>query len=68
MLDQGRLLELRDKTSRLSIIGSIILLVNNTVGAPIHGVSSFKKNIKQHLNVLLDSVHSNKYVKRNMYI
>ncbi|XP_012350121.1 T-complex protein 11-like protein 1 isoform X1 [Apis florea] len=60
MLDQGRLLELRDKTSRLSIIGSIILLVNNTVGAPIHGVSSFKKNIKQHLNVLLDSVHSNK--------
>ncbi|OAD55150.1 T-complex protein 11-like protein 1 [Eufriesea mexicana] len=60
MLDQGRLLELRDKTSRLSIIGSVILLVNNTVGAPIHGVLSFKKNIKQHLNVLLDSVHSNK--------
>ncbi|XP_050497074.1 T-complex protein 11-like protein 1 isoform X4 [Bombus vancouverensis nearcticus] len=60
MLDQSRLLELRDKTSRLSIIGSVILLVNNTVGAPIHGVSNFKKNIKQHLNVLLDSVHSNK--------
>lgn len=61
MLDQGRLLELRDKTSRLSVIGSVILLVNNTVGAPIHGVSSFKKDIKEHLNVLLDSVHSNKY-------
>ncbi|XP_043516738.1 T-complex protein 11-like protein 1 isoform X1 [Frieseomelitta varia] len=60
MLDQSRLLELRDKTSRLSIIGSVILLVNNAVGAPILGVSSFKKNIKQHLNVLLDSVHSNK--------
>ncbi|XP_018341081.1 PREDICTED: T-complex protein 11-like protein 1 isoform X1 [Trachymyrmex septentrionalis] len=60
MLDQGRLLELRDITSRLSIIGSVILLVNNTIGAPIHGVLSFKKNIKEHLNALLDSVHSNK--------
>ncbi|CAL7944480.1 unnamed protein product [Xylocopa violacea] len=60
MLDQGRLLEMRDKTNRLSIIGSVILLVNNTVGASIHGVSNFKKNIKQHLNVLLESVHSNK--------
>lgn len=62
MLDQGRLIELRDKTSRLSITGSVILLINNTVGAPIHGVSGFKKDIKQHLSVLLDSVHSNKYV------
>ncbi|XP_076181324.1 T-complex protein 11-like protein 1 isoform X2 [Ptiloglossa arizonensis] len=59
-LDQDRLLELRDKTSRLSIRGAVLLLVNNTVGAPIHGVSSFKKNIKEHLNVLLDSVHLNK--------
>lgn len=63
MLDQGRLLELRDITSRLSVIGSVILLVNNTIGAPIHGISSFKKNIKEHLNALLDSVHSNKYVQ-----
>lgn len=63
MLDQGRLLELRDITSRLSVIGSVILLINNTIGTPIHGISSFKKNIKEHLNVLLDSVHSNKYVK-----
>ncbi|XP_029166692.1 T-complex protein 11-like protein 1 isoform X2 [Nylanderia fulva] len=60
MLDQGRLLELRDITSKLSVIGSVILLVNNTIGAPIHGISSFKKNIKEHLNALLDSVHSNK--------
>lgn len=60
MLDQGRLLELRDRTCRLSITGSVILLANNTVGAPIHGISSFKKNIKQNLSVLLESVHSNK--------
>ncbi|XP_028050230.1 T-complex protein 11-like protein 1 isoform X1 [Monomorium pharaonis] len=66
MLDQGRLLELRDITSRLSIVGSVILLVNNTIGAPIHGVSSFKKNIKEHLNALLDSVHSNKDLETAM--
>ncbi|KAG7204914.1 hypothetical protein KM043_005306 [Ampulex compressa] len=60
MLDQGRLLVLRDKTCRLSIIGSVILLVNNTVGPVIHGISNFKKDLKQHLSVLLDSVHSNK--------
>lgn len=66
MLDQGRLLELRDITSRLTIVGSVILLVNNTVGAPIHGVSSFKKIVKEHLNVLLDSVHSNKDLETAM--
>ncbi|XP_015433465.1 PREDICTED: T-complex protein 11-like protein 1 [Dufourea novaeangliae] len=66
MLDQGRLLELRDKTSRLSVIGAVILLSNNTIGPPIHGVSSFKKNIKQHLNVLLESVHSNKDLETAM--
>ncbi|XP_077258928.1 T-complex protein 11-like protein 1 isoform X1 [Temnothorax americanus] len=66
MLDQGRLLELRDITSRLSVVGSVILLVNNTIGAPIHGVSSLKKNIKEHLNALLDSVHSNKELEAAM--
>ncbi|XP_011877290.1 PREDICTED: T-complex protein 11-like protein 1 isoform X2 [Vollenhovia emeryi] len=66
MLDQGRLLELRDVTSRLSVVGSVILLVNNTIGAPIHGISSFKKNIKEHLNALLDSVHSNKDLEAAM--
>ncbi|XP_039302319.1 T-complex protein 11-like protein 1 isoform X2 [Solenopsis invicta] len=66
MLDQGRLLELRDITSRLSVIGSVILLVNNTIGAPIYGISNFKKNIKKHLNALLDSVHSNKDLEAAM--
>lgn len=61
MLDQGRLLDLRDKTSSLNIMGSILLLVNNTIGAPIQGVSSFKKNLKEHLVVLLEPVHSNRY-------
>lgn len=60
MLDQGRLVELRDKTSRLSIIGSILLLTNNTVGTSIQDVAKFKNSVKKNLTVLLDSVHSNK--------
>ncbi|XP_043267022.1 T-complex protein 11-like protein 1 isoform X2 [Venturia canescens] len=66
MLDQGRLLDLRDKTSSLNIMGSILLLVNNTIGAPIQGVSSFKKNLKEHLVVLLEPVHSNKDLEKVM--
>lgn len=62
MLDQGRLLELRDKTNRMSIISSVLLLVNNIAGPAIQGISSFKKQIKDHLNVILESVHSNKLV------
>ncbi|XP_011296887.1 T-complex protein 11-like protein 1 isoform X2 [Fopius arisanus] len=60
MLDQGRLLELRDKINHLAIVGSTLLLCSNTVGAPVQGVAAFKKNVKEHLNILLDSVHSNK--------
>ncbi|XP_020711995.1 T-complex protein 11-like protein 1 isoform X2 [Athalia rosae] len=59
MMDQGRLVELRDRTSRLSVVGSVLLVTNNTVGAPVQGVASFKQNIKQHITLLLDSVHSN---------
>lgn len=66
MLDQGRLVELRDKTSRLSIIGSILLLTNNTVGASIQGVAKFKISLKEDLTVLLDSVHSNKDLEKVM--
>ncbi|XP_078052236.1 T-complex protein 11-like protein 1 isoform X2 [Augochlora pura] len=66
MLDQGRLIELRDKTNRLSIMGAVILLINNTVGPPVHGVSSFKKSMKQHLSVLLESVNSNKNLEVSM--
>ena len=61
MLDKGRLIELRNKINRLGIIGSIYLVANNIIGAPIQGVASFKQNIKQNLSVLLESVNSNKY-------
>ncbi|XP_015515522.2 T-complex protein 11-like protein 1 isoform X1 [Neodiprion lecontei] len=59
MMDQGRLVELRDRTCRLCIAGSVLLVTNNTIGAPLQGVTSFKNSMKQHLAVLLESVHSN---------
>ncbi|XP_012273619.1 T-complex protein 11-like protein 1 isoform X2 [Orussus abietinus] len=55
MLDQGRLMELRDKTCRACIIGSILLLC-----APVLSVTSFKKSLKEHVAILLEPVHSNR--------
>lgn len=66
MLDQGRLLELRDKINRLTILGSILLLCSNTVGAPLQGVLKFKQKIKEHLDILLENVHSNKMLEKVM--
>ncbi|KAF7993740.1 hypothetical protein HCN44_010335 [Aphidius gifuensis] len=66
MLDQGRLLELRDKVNRLTIVGSVLLLCGNTIGAAVQGLADFKKNIKEHLDVLLDSIHSNKMLREVM--
>ncbi|XP_014295014.1 T-complex protein 11-like protein 1 [Microplitis demolitor] len=66
MLDQGRLLELRDKINRLTIIGSILLICGSTVGGLMQDVDKFKKNVKQHLDVILDTVHSNKELEKIM--
>ena len=59
MLDQGRLLDLRNKTSRLAVTGSILLLLK-TLQCPINDEQ--KNEIKEHVIVLLNSVTSNKYV------
>lgn len=59
MMDQGRLVELRDRTCRLAVLGSVLLVTNKTIGAPVQGVASFKNNVKQHVSILLESVHSN---------
>lgn len=56
MLDQGRLIDLRNKTNRLIILGSILLLLK-----PVQNLTDQKKKeIKEHITVLLDSVTSNK--------
>lgn len=56
MLDQGRLIDLRNKTNRLIITGSILLLLK-----PLQNLTDLqKKEIKEHAIVILDSVTSNK--------
>ncbi|XP_058794679.1 T-complex protein 11-like protein 1 [Phymastichus coffea] len=55
MLDQGRLLDLRNKTSRLAITGSILLLLK-PLQHPL--IDQHKQEIKEHVMVLLDSVES----------
>ncbi|OXU26289.1 hypothetical protein TSAR_012562 [Trichomalopsis sarcophagae] len=57
MLDQGRLLDLRNKTSRLAVAGSILLLLK-PLQSPL--TDQHKKEIKEHIMVLLESVTSNK--------
>ena len=57
MLDQGRLLDLRNKTSRLAITGSILLLLKPL---QLPSTDEQKKEIKEHIMVLLDTVSSNK--------
>lgn len=57
MLDQGRLLDLRNKTSRLAIVGSVLLLLK-PLQYPLS--DQHKSEIKEHIMVLMDSVASNK--------
>ena len=57
MLDQERLLNLRNKTSRLAVTGSILLLLK-PYRCPF--TDQHKTMIKDHVAVLLDSVASNK--------
>ena len=61
MLDQSRFLELRDKTSHLTLVTSILLVTYNTVGEAIAGVQALKKQLKDEICTLLEGVNK-KYV------
>ena len=56
VLDQGRFLELRDKTSHLTLVTSILLVTYNTVGEAIAGVQSLKTKLKEQICTLLEGV------------
>ena len=56
ILDQGRFLELRDKTTHLTLVTSILLVTYNTVGEPIAGVQSLKTKLKEQICTLLEGV------------
>ncbi|XP_047121450.1 T-complex protein 11-like protein 1 [Schistocerca piceifrons] len=58
IMDEVRYLDLGDQTLRLSVMGSILLVVTSVVSALV-GNTSFKTMLKDHLTVLLAEVHSN---------
>ena len=57
VLDQGRFLELRDKTTHLTLVTSVLLVTYNTVGEPIAGVQSLKMKLKEQICTLLEGVN-----------
>ena len=57
VLDQGRFLDIRDKTSHLTLVTSILLVTYNTVGEAIAGVQSLKEKLKDEICTLLEGVN-----------
>lgn len=62
MLDEGRLSNLEQLTNRLVIVATVILVTGKYVGPHLHSLASFKNAIKDHTNILMQSVNSEKYV------
>ncbi|XP_014662644.1 PREDICTED: T-complex protein 11-like protein 1 isoform X2 [Priapulus caudatus] len=57
LMDQSRFLELRDKTERIKLVASILLVTYNTVGGAISGITGFKEKLKDQINILLQDVN-----------
>jgi len=58
LMDEGRLLHLRDEFYRVSLIGGILLVIYNVIGAPIAGLASLKGDLKNKIQVLLGPLAS----------
>lgn len=56
LMDQARLLELRDKTNHIKLVASILLVTYNTVGGAISGITGFKEKLKDQIKILLTDV------------
>lgn len=56
MLDQGRLLDLRERTQNLTLVTSVILVTYSTVGESIAGVQALKVKLKEEICTLLKDV------------
>lgn len=56
LIDQSRFLNLRDKVSMATLVGSVVLVTLSTVGPALQGLAEFKDTLKQHLHVLLEGV------------
>ncbi|XP_060072843.1 T-complex protein 11-like protein 1 [Ylistrum balloti] len=56
VMDQSRFMDLQDKTGRLTLVASILLVTYSTVGAAISGVQDLKKKLKSEICVILEGV------------
>ncbi|GAB6018404.1 hypothetical protein CHUAL_000120 [Chamberlinius hualienensis] len=59
-MDKTRLAELCVRLDKATLIAAIMLVTYNTVGSAIAGLSQFKEELKNHLNVLLDKFDDKK--------
>ncbi|WAR09029.1 T11L1-like protein [Mya arenaria] len=55
VLDQGRLMSMRDQTQRITMVTSVLLVTYNTVGQSIQGVNDLKVKLKDEIRTLLDA-------------
>lgn len=53
LMDEGRLLLLRDKFYRISLVGATLLVVYNAIGSPIAGLGKLKEDLKSKIQILL---------------
>ncbi|XP_074653852.1 T-complex protein 11-like protein 1 isoform X2 [Tubulanus polymorphus] len=56
VMDEGRILDLKDKTQQLTMVSAILLVTYNMAGAGIAGITGFKTKLKNEINILLDEV------------
>ncbi|KAK3593201.1 hypothetical protein CHS0354_002727 [Potamilus streckersoni] len=56
LIDQTRFMDLGEKTRRLTLISSTLLVTYNTVGSPISGVQSLKERLKTQICTILEGV------------
>ncbi|CAL4063376.1 unnamed protein product, partial [Meganyctiphanes norvegica] len=60
VLDESRVLELRDRLTQVCILGSILLVTLSSVGPLIHTPDAFKSKLKRNLCIILDPALSDK--------
>ncbi|KAK2185731.1 hypothetical protein NP493_225g03047 [Ridgeia piscesae] len=55
LMDEGRFMDLRNKTRWLALVSAILLVTYNTVGESIAGIKGFKESLKEQISILLPS-------------
>ncbi|XP_052277357.1 T-complex protein 11-like protein 1 isoform X2 [Dreissena polymorpha] len=64
VLDQSRLLVLRDQTQRITMVTSVMLVTYNTVGETIQGVQQLKVKLKDEICAILEGDYEKELTSR----